>query len=101
MAMKTAFRNPRTEIGHYVRNVWPMATAIGTKTKSGIHAARVGRNRLRPPSDWQASVTTENEMAASRQMLIETKTLRFRRENISGRPSMSIVESMNGCRMRV
>ena len=88
------------EANHYVRKVCPMATAMGTNTNSGIQAASVGRNKLKPPSDWQASVTTEKEIPASRQIPIDKKMLRCRLENINGRPSINIVASMNGWRMR-
>ena len=53
-----------------------MATAMGTNTISGTQAASVGRRRLKPPSDWQARLTIENDKAAAKQMPIDKKTFR-------------------------
>ena len=48
-----------------------MAAAMGRKMRMGSQAASVGRSRLKPPRDWQASVTAENDTATTRQMPIE------------------------------
>ena len=58
----------------YVRSVWLMATAIGRNTMIGSQAAKVGRNILSPPSDWQASVASVKATATDRQMPIQRKT---------------------------
>jgi hypothetical protein len=103
MTVDASIRNPpRSTAGseNYVRNVWLIATASGRKMSRGAQAASVGRSRLKLPSDWQANVTIVKAMATPKQMLNEKNTLRLRRENISGRPSINRVPSITGCSNR-